>query len=587
MFAYLKFRWSRNWRKFQRNTKVWRLWLGNYVQRHILGKWHQLGIIRRLILTWWGVLLVAGWLLLGSITSLQATADLTRPRSGGTYREALVGEVRIMNPILPDTSASQDVNRLIYSGLVRYNPSRVLEADLASSWSVSADGKHYTFHLRPGVTWHDGLAFSAQDVAFTLAAIQNPDSRSPLASSWQGVTADILDDLTIVFNLPNSYPPFLDAATVGILPRHLLESTDPSKLRVADFNQHPIGTGPFKLASFNAAEHDILLDANPGYYSGRPRLDAIQLKTYQTTDDAKAAYAKQQVDGVSRIDPTAVDSAVKLKDAVLTELDLPIENDLFFKTTAPLLGDKAVRLALSQAINRRALIDTVFDGRARLVTGPILPGQLGYSAKAQPAPFNTAQATAALDAAGWIVGDGGVRQKGGKPLILKLATLDSGSMPAVATEVKRQWAAVGVALDITLASRDDLQQTYIRPRNYDILLFGITIGADPDVYGYWHSSQVADPGQNLSVYKSPAADAALEAGRVNTDKDVRTGKYASFQAAWKSDAPAVVLYSPYYFYLQSSHVAGQTDLHPVVPADRFYGIEHWTILSTTAQRSID
>jgi peptide/nickel transport system substrate-binding protein len=564
-----------------------RLWAANYTRRHIWGKWRQLAIIRGFILFWWGIMAVCVVGLNSQINSLRQLAVHHQPVSGGVLREALVGGISSLNPVLPDNVSSQDVNRLIYSGLLRYNPKRQLEPDLATRYEVSTDGRHYTLYLRSGVVWHDGVPFGAQDVAFTLAAIQNPDSRSPLSTSWQGVSVDIVDDLTVRFNLPQAYPPFVDNLTVGLLPRHLLESVDPSHLRVADFNQHPVGTGPYRVSSFSSNDRQVVLVANDRYYGGRPRIDSIVFNSYDTPAEALAAYARQQADSVGQLDASLLDSAARQKDARLSELDLPTETGVFMKTSSTLLQDKALRLALSKATDRQAIVADALAGRARVVTGPLLPGQLGYNAKAQPPAFDRAAATTALEAAGWQLGSDGLRSRAGTKLHLRLLALDSPVQSAVARAISTQWAAVGVSVEVVLVDRDTLQQSYIRPRNYDLLLTGISLGADPDVYSYWHSSQASDPGQNFSVYSSTVADKLLESGRILSDRDVRAGKYQAFMTAWQSDAPAIMLYSPYRYYLTNRALVGPSDGHLVTLADRFYGVEHWTIRTTSVYSGPD
>lgn len=154
------------------------------------------------------------------------------PVDGGTYSEAVVGNVKTINPILPDSSASVDASRLIFSGLTRLKPDGQLEPELADSWKVDSTGLKYTFNLRKGVKWHDGVDFTAHDVVFTVSAIQHPDSRSPLAAEWKGVKAEPAGDHAVTFTLPNPYVGFTYLTTVGILPRHLLESINPSSLRI-------------------------------------------------------------------------------------------------------------------------------------------------------------------------------------------------------------------------------------------------------------------------------------------------------------------------------------------------------------------
>ncbi|HUD11043.1 MAG TPA: ABC transporter substrate-binding protein, partial [Candidatus Saccharimonadia bacterium] len=274
--------------------RILRLWSVNYWNRHIWGKWHQVRLVRRFLLLWWlvvAVALVGVWQQIGSLTSLikYAVAE-----SGGTYSEAAVGTVTTLNPLLPESETASDIDSLIFSGLTRYNSRGQIVPDLAT-WTISPDGLSYTFHIRHGVKWQDGVPFTAGDVAFTLTAIQNPDSRSPLESSWQDVKVTTDGQYTVIFTLPQPLSSFLDSTTVGIVPEHLLANVDPSQLALASFNQHPVGTGPFELKTFAPSAGEIELTANPDYYLGRPKLDEFDFKFYNSTQATLTAYAQNQV----------------------------------------------------------------------------------------------------------------------------------------------------------------------------------------------------------------------------------------------------------------------------------------------------
>src|SRR6266851_3295933 len=271
MFNYFRFRYRRAVRSTRRDVRILRKWIVNYIDRHIWGKWHQVRVVQHFLLLWWGVAAIALIGLIQQLGALQRAASLAIAQPGGTYTEAAVGTVQTLNPLLPESSAASDINRLIFSGLTRYNSQRKLVPDLAEKWDVSQDGRTYTFHLRHGVKWHDGVPFTSGDVAFTLTAIQNPDSRSPLASSCQGVKFDTKDDYTVTITLPQPLNSFMDSTTVGIVPLHLLENIEPSLLLEADFNQKPVGTGPFQIKTFAPSAKEIELSANPHYYQGRPK----------------------------------------------------------------------------------------------------------------------------------------------------------------------------------------------------------------------------------------------------------------------------------------------------------------------------
>ncbi len=567
MFNYFRFRYRRALRRLRRTSRSVSEAAQDYINRHIWGKWHQVRVVRRFLLLWWLVGAVALVGLLQQLGALGRLAQIAVALPGGTYSEAAVGTVQTLNPVLPESTAAGDINRLLYSGLTRYNSRRTLVPDLAEKWEVSSDGRAYTFHLRHGVKWHDGVPFTSADVAFTLAAIQNPDSRSPLASSWEGVKVDAKDDYTVTFTLPQALNSFMDSTTVGIVPRHLLESVEPSLLREASFNQNPVGTGPFKIKTFAPSAKVIELSANPGYYFGKPKLDEYDFKFYATPAETVRAYAQRQVTSPGRIYPDTAAEAGLQSGLVEHDFTLPDVQTLFFANTDPTLADKNLRLILSRALDRGKILKAATGGQGVVVSQPLLPGALGYTDKYKPAPLDATAARRELDAAGYPKGK----------LKFSLVTLDNPELGRAAAEIKRQYAALGIEVQVAAVSRDQLEQTYMRPRNFQILLYGMNLGSDPDVYPFWHSSQAKDPGVNLSGYSSADADRALEAGRIKSDPQVRSGKYDAFLKAWDADAPAAVLYESGYIYGTSGTVAGIQARRLVVPADRFYDVQRWTV----------
>lgn len=575
MSDYLQFRYRRQVRQLQRLRRLWQRQATAYIDRHIWGKWHQVRVVRRFLFIWWGLLIVSAVGLMSQTNQVALRGSRLVAVSGGTYSEAEVGEVKLLNPILPSGTASDDINRLIFSGLTQYNSNRQLVPDLASSWDISADGRTYTFHLHHGLTWQDGVPFTADDVVFTLAAIQNPDTRSPLAPSWQGVKAAAKDQNTLVFTLPEPLASFLSSTTVGILPRHLLDSVEPQAMRDATFNQHPVGTGPFSLKTFSPSANEVTLAANNRYYAGRPRLDQISFRFYPSADEALSAYAKHQVLGIARIQYDQVTKAAQQSHLTVHALTLPEAQILFFRQGDSLASDATLRSILVRSLDRAQIAKAATAGHATVLQQPLLPGQLGYTNRYAPAPLTPAAAQQALKAA---------RPNTQQTLRLSLVTLQNSELEAAAREIARQWSALGVQLDVKAVSLTDLQQSYLRSRHYQLLLYGENIGADPDVYPYWHSSQISDPGLNLSQYQSTAADRAMEAGRILTDPAVRAAKYDAFLKAWNADQPAAVLYEPVYLYAQDQSVMGQSLQKLVNPSDRFYRVEQWTAVQRWVQR---
>lgn len=563
-----------------------RLWLSfvafrTKVQRHGITAWRINKPARRVAITWLSSL---GLLVLICVLQFRALRPYYMQaigQPGGTYSEGIVGSITTINPVLADGGANADAARLVFSGLTRYRHDGKLEGDLAKSWTMSPDGRVYTFALRPNIRWHDGQPLTARDVAFTIGLIQNPDTRSPYAAAWQGVEVTTPNDQTVVMTLPVRYDAFINSTTVGIVPQHILQEVPAINLRVDSFNQAPIGTGPFKVVNFDTDNGSVTLNAFEAFYRGRPQLDGLVLRVYNNQSALQAAYRKHQVTGMAR---SANSTANRYGASSLHSLAIPEEVALFMRTPSTILNDPGVRKALNMAINRQQLIDQVLAGRAQALSVPALSSQLPTGAT-YPIPNQDIQtAKQLLDTAGWRLTGGSVRTKNGKELSLSLVTAQTDDYKAVASRIVKQLSAVGVKVQVEAVDVTTLQRSYITPRNYDLLLYGLNAGVDLDPYPYWHSSQVKAPGLNVSQYSSKTADKALESARATTDNRVRDVRLKSFLDTWSVDVPAVMLYTPKYLYVTQDKVRGPLDGQLVTPADRFYGVETWTVRSKLVRR---
>jgi len=566
MLSYLRFRYHRGIRRWRRNLNLWRRWSLHYVQRHVYGAW------RNLLHLGWRIYLSLGLLTIGFVgliaqmNSLNSIYLVRQPVAGGIYSEGLVGDVKVLNPILTDSPAASDVDRLIFSGLTQFDGQGKIVGDLANSWSISPDFKTFDFKLRPDARWQDGSPVTADDVAFTIGLIQDPDTRAAQALSWKGIKTTIVGPHEIEFVLPASYPSFLSVTTVGILPKHLLASIPAANLRLNSFNQNPVGSGPFAFDSLSD-QGIITLKRNDSYYAGRPLLDGVKFYLYPSDTDLANGYARRQIVGFGDASPNQLATERKLPQIQIRTMAQPSYIGLFFNTQNAKLTDAAIRGALGQAINRDELIQLPGgeNGQASVQSLPLFTQTLGidYDSVTQYSP-TAAKLTLA-------------QQLAGKRLNLNLVTKDSPNFLATATTIMQQLSAVGVGVNITAVDTDTLEQNFIRPRKYDMLLFGEDIGADPDVYNFWHSSQAQDPGLNLSQYKSPMADKYLESARLAKDPTNRRAKQLAFLQTWDADTPAVILYSPRYLYAQSRVVTASPVSRLITPVDRFYNIQTWAV----------
>ena len=577
--------WRKLARKRQKGAKELTQSADQQIEKLLIRRFDRLVSVRRFIILW---VLLFVLLFLATVVQIRALSPYfqsLQPVSGGLYSEGLIGSFTNANPLFANSTADTAVSRLVFSGLLKYDRENKLVGDLAESWKVSPNSKQYTVTLRQGVRWHDGRPFTADDVVFTYRTIANPQAQSYLYTSWQGTVVAKHDNRTVIFDLPNALASFPHALTNGIVPEHLLENTPPGQLRSAQFNSNPVGTGPFEwksvqVSGVTGAERQQLINltAYDSYHAGRPQLDGFSIVTFSDEPRMLDAFNDKRINAMSGLE-SVPDELADVVDNELYATPLTAAVMTFFNTSRPILSDVNVRKALVAGTDRSLLIQlTHFPNN--LVHSPLLPSQLGYSAAIRQLTYNPEEANRLLDQAGWTRTGGGQREKGGQPLVISLSTQNTPRYTLTAEILQKEWAMLGIRTDVRYYEADELQSSIIAGHDYDTLLYGISLGADPDVFAYWHSSQASISSQgrlNLSEYKSPAADQALEAGRIRLEPELRATKYQAFLTAWVADAPAMALYQPNFIYIARSPVFGYQRKTANVSADRFYNVHQWMI----------
>lgn len=575
---YLKFRFNRFLRKTMRAQEKARQTFAAYLRQNIVLRWEQLRGIRRFVFGWWAFVL---FLIVVSLVQAKGYKNyyLTDgPAAGGVFTEGVVGTISIINPVLQADSANGTVAALVYDGLLKRNLKGDLEGSLAQSWSLSKDGLSYTVKLRQDVFWHDGHQFDSSDVAFTIDRIQHPDTRSPYNNSWQGVSVTTPDDFTVVFKLPNVFVPFPQSLTIGIIPEHIFKDVRPENTRASEFNQAPVGTGPFRFSKLETRENfqRVELLRNDNYHLGVAKLDKFVIRSFIDHEMMKNAYDLGELSGIVGL-RTFDDDTKFGRPAVIYPMLLHSQVFVFYKNSQPLLKNKELRQALTQSVDQDDILNQL-QNKFSPAVAPILVNQIGYDPKFAQLSFDVAAAEKTLDKLGYVKGADGYRvDQAGKQLSLSLVSQNSDEYPVVARILQEQWAKVGVKIEVLLVDFEEFQQSYLRPHSYDILLYGINIGADPDVFAYWHSSQVGVNGFNLSEWKSDVTDQSLEAGRTRQDKKLRAAKYQTFLKDWRSGAPATALYRPSFVYVTHPRFHGLLPETVVDPTDRYTQINTWTI----------
>lgn len=506
------------------------------------------------------------------------------PEEGGRYTEGMVSAPRYINPILAQTSqADADLVRIIYDGLFTRGKDGSLESLLADHYDVEDGGKKYIVYLRPGVKWHDGEEFTAEDVVYTVKTLQDPTFKSPLRSMWLGVDVTARDQYTVEFTLKKEYFGFLENLTVGILPKHIWQGVGSDTFLLSEFNLTPIGTGPYRFVesekNSNGNILSIELEANPDYFLGRPYIDTFSFYFYENQEALLTAYNKKQIDGIYNIRPEDRQGIAARNGTNVEAIDFPRIFGIFWNITKnAALADGQVREALSYAVNREVIVQNIMHGDAQPAYGPLLPFMFGYVQSSDEPHFDRAKAEDILEKANWKKGEDGIRAKEGRRLAFTLIVPDWPELIATGEEVKNQLQTVGVEVNLSVVPAADVQQNALKTRDYEAILFGQAAYLQSDPFSFWHSSQKGEGGLNFSLFENKAADDVLEKLRTTIDdENAQKEQYKKFLDIFYQENPALMLYSPKYLYVQTNDIKGVETTRINTPSGRLSNVKNWFI----------
>ena len=518
-----------------------------HASRFILRRIENVRLVMTEIMIWLAAiaLLIAGLGIQYSWNSQGSKKD--GAKSGGVYVEGVIGNISTLNPLLAASEPEQAVSRLLFSSLYNYDVTGALHTDLAESMTVK-DDKVYTIKLR-NAAWHDGKKLTAEDVVYTINLIKNPQVRSPLRVNWLDISARAIDDSTVEFMLPAVYAGFSHALTFPVIPKHILQSVSPSSMREADFSSNPVGSGPFAVKRVQTSESTsstdvVRMEPNTKYYGAVSTLSRLELRAYGNESLLVKAVNSGEVSAASGLSLSAADN-IKSKQYSTKHWLLNKGVYLLMNNRSQTLQDARVRQALRYATDTSSIRATVGDNVARLDT-PILQSQIAQKLPAAP-DYSLDKAKALLKEAGWTYNQGQWKGKDGRPLAVAVTT-SSGrdEYKKIVDALKQQWSKLGVDVQLreidTSSTTTSFVQSVLQPRDYDALLYELELGADPDVFAYWHSSQASASGYNFANYSNRTVDNDLVGGRSRTNSALRAAKYIQFVNQWLNDAPAIGLY---------------------------------------------
>jgi peptide/nickel transport system substrate-binding protein len=538
----------------------------------------------------------------------EPTDEILQPVSGGTLVVGITGEPDGLNPLTALNKPARDAINLIFRPLASINADLVtFSPQLAKSWEFSPDSLRITFHLRTDVLWHDSVRFTARDVVFTYRMHTDPQV------AWDGIDykEDIrqvraIDDSTVEFIFSRRSPTMLmDAVEGHIVPAHRLKSIPPDKIHIADFNRHPIGTGPFRLVEWKS-QQSLLLKKFPGYYEeGKPYLNWVVFKVvsnplslWQQVQSGEVdlmenvpardftrletkwaagegfllpiSYLGRQYDyiGWNLIDPEHYRQVVSVSDPTRLRPDQ-------WRKPHPLFGDQKIRAALTMAIDRRTLTQVVNQGMAIPMDGPIAPILWAYNDDANTVwPYDPERAQRYLSEAGWNDTDGdGIRDREGRKFSFELLT-NSGNerREQAVTIIQEQLRQVGVEAIPRVVDPALLFGQLLPARDFDAVLSGWNVGLKMDLSPLFHSSSVHTP-FHFTGYYSTDFD-RLEA------QAKRTFHREKAQAYWDQIAKLLSWDLPYtWLYYRREGVALHRRFHGVNIDKRgaLVNVEEWWV----------
>jgi peptide/nickel transport system substrate-binding protein len=513
------------------------------------------------------------------------------PVSGGSYTEGLIGAHNRLNPVFEIyNSADQDVNRLLYSSLVRFDDRGLPQPDLAESWGISRDATVYNFSLRTTAIWHDGEPVTTADVIFTIDLLRSPDLPIPedIRVLWNAIEVEAFNEHTLQFRLPEPFAPFLDYLTFGILPAHQFVGVDPAGLVDDPFNLAPVGSGPYRFERFTVSDGVIAgveLMAFKHYYLGVPFVEEFKFLYFDTAADALAAYQAGEIQGLSHITPEILDAALAEGNLNLYTSRLPEMTIIFLNLDnpqVPFFQESDIRKALLMGLNRQWIVDRMLAGQAVIADGPIFPNTWAYYEGISRSPYDPEKASNMIKAAGYTIpADGGVvRGNADGLLAFTLVHPEGEPYQSIAEFIQTSWAELGVGVEIQAVPFEQLISGYLDTRLYEAALVDINLAQspDPDPYPFWHQTQ-ATGGQNYALWNDRTSSEYLEQGRIIVDPAERTRLYRNFQVRFMNELPALPLYYPMYTYGVDATVQGVKFGPLFSPAGRFDGVTDWFLFS--------
>ena len=464
------------------------------------------------------------------------------PMSGGTLTVAVDADPRTLNPVLRTTAISGSILGEINDGLIEMNPQLEFEPGLAKRWIWSDDGLQVSYHLRDDVRWSDGESFSSRDVVATYELFINEETPTPWRSNFaqiESVTAP--DDTTVVFRfIERSLENLFNSAAFSILPAHVIESLDVSRIEQWEINRSPISLGPYRVAEWRTNDR-LVLERNPEYADEPARLDRV---VFKVVPEEATRLLQLEIGEADMVESVPVKDISRLRDNPdirLVDMGPRYMGYLLYNLQRPGLGDARVRNAISFAIDRRAFVDGLLFGYARSIANPITPiVAWAYHDGLEPHQRDLDRAKALLAEAGWSDSDGdGIVDRDGEPLRVEIKTrtgdpvrengvlVIQSNLRDVGIDARPRMMELSTVLD------------QVREGDFDIYMGQVSGRLSPDLTNVFGTGG----GYNWGGYSNATVDGLMTEARAATSREVAARLWRQVQEILYAEQPQTMLYA--------------------------------------------
>ncbi len=538
-----------------------------HIQENIIDRLPNARRVRLLILEWCLLIVVIMSLALTQAFWYQQSYSVQAYVDGGTYIEATTGRVNSLNPLFATTESEKVLSKLMFATLSTIDYSGHVGLGLAASIVPDDTGKVWTVTLKDNLKWSDGEPITLEDVIYTVNLAKDPAINTAYSSNFAGVTLEKIDN-SLVFALPSAYADFDSTLNIPILPEHILADVNPGQLLEHNFSSDPVTSGAFTFNAMqnvsNEGEKIIYLMANPYYYKTKPMLNSFAIHTYDNNEAIVEAMSTGEVTATAELSSVYRD---QMPEDLIYDKQTALASGVFafLNTTSPLLNNLAVRQAIQKGINIEQIRSVLGDEYA--LDYPLLTSEIQVEDFPRLPDYDPTAAKAAIAEAG----------DTGKTL--RLATISTGYFPELADQWKAQLEDLGFVVELTVyPPGQEFVVNVIRQRNYDILLYELELGADLDLFAYYHSSQASATGLNLSNYANALVDDLILGARGTMSLSGRAAKYETFLRRWVNDVPAIGIYQVSLVYYYNKNVRSfSEDDRLIYATDRFVDVEYWAV----------